>query len=104
MKIIKASQLISSIIEEESGKIKISAVRVNKLCENMHSKNICCELTRYDFEELAYLYPDVMSVSSCEIVINPTVSFKSSIRTLYQFDDNLLGNSEIIKYWKETNG
>lgn len=104
MKILKASQLISSIIGSGESEIKIAAIQVNKLCAYMHNKHVCCELTLYDFEELSYMYPDAISMSSYEIIVKATPSFASSIRNLYRFDSDLFSDSEVLNFWKETNG
>lgn len=103
MKVLKASQLISSILESGENEIKIEAIRVNKLCANMLNKHVVCELTLYDFEELSYMYPDVISMSSYEIIVKVTPSFVSSIRSLYSFDSDLFSDSEVLNFWNETN-
>lgn len=103
MKVLKASQLISSLLEDENSEIVITAVNVNKFCNIMRRKNVYCELTLYDFENLKNLYPDFITMDPYEIKIKSTISFQTSIHSLYKFDSEVLDKSDIIKYWNEAN-
>lgn len=103
MKVIKASQLIYSIYEgTEYQEIEISAIRVNRLCKRMRVKDVYCELGQTDFEELLFRFPDEISMTDFEVKVIPNSLFSIAIQDDFRFDSNKLSNSELLKYWKET--
>lgn len=103
MKIVKASQLIYSIYEGTEHKtIEISAIRVNRLCQRMRIKDILCELGQMDFEELLLRFPEEISMTDYEVKVMPNSDFSIAIQNDFRFDSHILSNSELLKYWEDT--
>lgn len=102
MKKIKASQLIYAISKDSDSDIEITAIRVNRLCSNLHKKNIYCEFNQMDFEELTMRYPNEISMTEFKVRISPNPTFISSIHNYFRFESNLISNKELQKYWENT--
>ena len=108
MKMLKAGELLSYILESElqenenyASPITISAKSINRIKDQMRVKNIQAELRIYDFEEVQSIYPHHIKVSSTQIEIHSSQKFIVDLNSHYGNGCDCDNKKEnVISIWK----